>query len=220
MKSAPGKSESAPLEAVIFDCDGTLVDSESLSITALIQYTRRFGVTMDSAEAVRRFSGQDLKLVLSELESTLDRPLPEDAIEQFRSIQMPMLREQLQPIEGAPELLGSITLPFCVASNAPQDKIRLCLETTGLIEHVADELIFSAYDIERWKPDPSLFQNAAQTMGVGVERCAVVEDSVFGIKAGLAAGMATFAYDPHHRFGEFGDQITRVERLSELSEWF
>jgi beta-phosphoglucomutase-like phosphatase (HAD superfamily) len=79
-----------------------------------------------------------------------------------------------------------------------------------------DELIFSAYDIQRWKPDPTLFLGAANRLGVSPHRCAVVEDSHFGIDAGVAAGMQTFAFDPHDRCQIYGDKIARVRCLSEL----
>ena len=84
-------------------------------------------------------------------------------------------------------------------SNAPLDKIRLCLETTGLRGWFPDSAIFSAYQISVWKPEPDLFLKAANVLGVEPEKCAVVEDSIFGVKAGLAAGMQVFAYDPHNR---------------------
>jgi beta-phosphoglucomutase-like phosphatase (HAD superfamily) len=83
-------------------------------------------------------------------------------------------------------------LPFALASNAPHHKIELCLRVTGLLPHFAGR-IFSAYDVQRWKPDPALFLFAAERLGVPPQRCAVVEDSLPGVQAGLAAGMQVIA---------------------------
>lgn len=206
------------IDAVIFDCDGTLVDSEKVSLTVLTDLVREYGVTLEYADAIRRFSGQDLKLVFSELEKDAKQDFPASMIDDFRSRQIPELRATLEPIEGADELLAGMSLPKCVASNAPQSKIRVCLETTGLIRHFDDDAIFSAYDVEKWKPDPTLFLSAAETLGCPPERCAVVEDSIFGIEAALSAGMVTFVFDSHDRFGAFDDRVVRVRHLSELAE--
>jgi HAD superfamily hydrolase (TIGR01509 family) len=103
-----------------------------------------------------------------------------------------ILEERLQPVEGALELVRSLTVPFCVVSNGPPRKIELCLRVTGLLPYFK-ERIFSAYDVGFWKPDPRLFIHAAHTLGVSPTRCAVVEDSEPGMQAGIAAGMTVFA---------------------------
>jgi len=185
------------IDAVIFDCDGTLVDSEVLSLQVLVDYIAELGLDVPHEEAMSRFAGTNLSLVFSELAGRLNRPLPEDHVEEFRRRQIERLRRDLQPMEGAAPLLEAMTLPFCVASNAPRPKIRVCLEETGLAKHFDETRIFSAYDIDRWKPEPDLFFAAADRLGVRPERCAVVEDSTPGIEAGLAAGMTVFALDPH-----------------------
>jgi HAD superfamily hydrolase (TIGR01509 family) len=208
--------QSERIEAVIFDCDGTLVDSETISLRVMSELVGEFGHEISHADAVRRFSGQDLKLVIRELESDMGRELPDDFMDRFRDRQIPCLQRELQPIVGAHELLRTLRIPFCVASNAPQAKIRVCLETTGLKRFFPDELIFSAYEIQRWKPDPTLFLDAAKRLGVSPHKCAVVEDSHFGIDAGIAAGMQTFAFDPYERCQTYGDKIARVRCLSEL----
>ncbi|MCH2210640.1 MAG: HAD-IA family hydrolase [Fuerstiella sp.] len=202
-----------PLEAVLFDCDGTLVDSESPSIRVLVNFVSEFGLQLDFEEALHEFSGSELAEVLRGIEQKLGSSLPQDFEQQFRRRQIPVLKEQLQAIDGAAELLDAMTLPACVASNAPLHKIQVCLEATGLDRHFAKSRIFSAYQIQTWKPAPDLFLMAAQSLGVAPERCAVVEDSRFGIDAGLAAGMQVFAFDPHG----IHDQDARVTSVRSLS---
>ena len=134
-----------------------------------------------------------------EIELVLGHALPHDFLERFRLLQIDRLRDGLEAVHGADELLNAMIRPFCVASNAPLSKVNVCLETTGLHHYFEEHRVFSAYQIQVWKPAPDLFLMAANNLGIPPERCVVVEDSGFGIEAGLAAGMQVIAYDPHGR---------------------
>jgi HAD superfamily hydrolase (TIGR01509 family) len=202
-------------EAVIFDCDGTLVDSEIISLGVLVDYISQFGLQMAHDEAVARFAGTNLSFVLAELSDRLTSPLPENHVAEFRQRQMECLRSNLQPIPGAAELLATLKIPFCVASNAPRAKIELCLETTGLDRHFDQTRIHSAYDIQIWKPEPDLFYKAADSLGVRRERCVVIEDSLPGVQAGLAAGMQVFAIDAN---GSLRKKIQGAHFVNSLQE--
>ena len=210
---------SSLIKAIIFDCDGTLVDSETHSLQVLVDLIAEFGLEVTHEEALERFSGHELSVVFAEFEERLGRKLPGDFLQQFRTRQLPVLAERVTAIDGAGPLLASLTVPFCVASNAPLNKVTLCLKTAKLDGHFPAERRFSAYEVEKWKPDPALFLMAAERLGVAPEHCAVVEDSRFGVQAGLNAGMQTFAYDPHRQFTDRQD-VTSVQRLAELSKWF
>ncbi len=204
------------IRAVIFDCDGTLVDSERLSLAVLVEYVAEFGLHVTHEEAMERFAGNELSVVFREFEQRLGCPLPATFLDDFRSRQMIVLQEQVQPIDGAHDVLKSLRLPRCVASNAPISKIKLCLQTTGLLHHFDEAHIFSAYQINAWKPKPYLFLMAAETLNVAPEHCAVVEDSHFGVHAGLAAGMQVFAFDPLEKMS-LTEDVIRISSLSELS---
>jgi HAD superfamily hydrolase (TIGR01509 family) len=204
-----------PIEAVIFDCDGTLVDSETLSISILLDFASEFGHKLAYEDTLQQFAGSDLAVVMKSIEQQIGHSLPDNFMDSFRARQLPILKDQLQAIHGAHELLDALDLPSCVASNAPLSKINVCLETTGLDRFFTEAHIFSAYQIETWKPSPDLFLMTAEFLQVAPERCAVVEDSGFGIEAGLAAGMQVFAYDPHDVHGAT-DQVTAVRCLTEL----
>ncbi len=182
------------IEAVIFDCDGTLVDSESIASGILASHATEVGLTITAEESRRRFTGRKMADCVAELEEQLRKPLGESFIAAFRHRLDAAFHERLQPIAGADELLRELHLPFCIASNGPLQKLHLTLGTTGLREHFTDDRIFSAYEIGVWKPDPGLFLHAAMALGVPPEACAVVEDSAAGFAAGLAAGMTVFAY--------------------------
>lgn len=203
-----------PIEAVIFDCDGTLVDSETLSIAVLVELVAECGLTLNYQDALHEFAGNELAVVLDSVERRLGHALPDDFLTRFRDRQIQELEKSVEAIDGAAELLAALSLPFCVASNAPLPKIRVCLETTGLMPFFDDPRILSAYQIQSWKPAPDLFLQAAETLSVAPERCAVVEDSRFGIDAGLAAGMQVFALDPHGHHRE----LRRVHSVTSLRQ--
>lgn len=206
------------IRAVIFDCDGTLVDSEPISLRVLVEMLDDWGLSVAHEEAMQRWAGCDLHEIFREAESRADRKLPGDFMDTFRVEQLKRLREELQPIDGAAELLRTITMRHCVASNAPRVKVRCCLEATELIDFFDADLVLSAYDVNAWKPLPDVFLHAAKQMSVEPKHCAVVEDSQFGIDAGVAAGMHVFALDPQRKYLGLGSEgnISSIQRLSEL----
>lgn len=179
-------------DAVIFDCDGTLVDSEGLACQAIVDHAAAFGVRLTLTDAVARFTGGRMADVVAYLEKLRGAPLPADFTAEVRERMAAAFVANLRPIDGALDLVRSLTLPHCVASSGPREKIELSLSITGLLPYFEGR-IFSAYEVGSWKPDPALFLHAARALGADARRCAVVEDSGHGIEAGLAAGMTVFA---------------------------
>jgi len=183
-------------DAVIFDCDGTLVDSEPITVRTLVEFVKEFGLELDYDEALGLFLGRDMQLIVEVLEGRIGKKLPDDFTETYRRRQAAELRRSVECVPGAEKLLASMTKPFCIASNAPVFKINLNLKVTGIAKFFEDDLVLSAYDIKKWKPDPALFFYAAEKLKVDPTRCVVIEDSLAGIEAGLAAGMQTVGYSP------------------------
>ncbi len=181
---------------VIFDCDGTLVDSEPLSALVFAEALVAEGLSITPESALDAFRGRRFALCVAMAEGMLGRALPTDFEAVLRARTAAAFRERLRAIEGAGALLEAMELPFCVASNAPRAKTELALELTGL-RHFFGERIFSAYDLQCWKPDPGLFLHAAESLAVPPAECLVVEDSEAGVTAGLAAGMRVVALLPH-----------------------
>ena len=202
-------------DAIIFDCDGTLVDSEPITVAVLVEYVREFGLKIDYQEALSLFIGRDMPGIVAFLEAKIGIELPETFIDEFRARQALALRNSLRPIDGAHDLLAAMTKPYCVASNAPHDKIEINLSVTGLNQYFTADRTFSAYDINSWKPAPDLFLHVADKMKQHAASCVVIEDSAAGIEAGLAAGMQVIGYSPDPD-QKASDDVPFVHSLIEL----
>jgi len=205
------------IKAVIFDCDGVLVDSVGLVGEVLAEYLRDLGFAVTHQEATRRFGSGKMADYVARFERETGRHLPDKFEQELRLRRDQTFRERLRPIDGAVELVNTLRVPSCVASNAPLPQIELSLRIVGLHEHFQNR-IFSAYSLRAWKPEPRLFLHAASALGVPPAECAVVEDSELGIQAGLAAGMQVFAFlpggAPSTRSG-----VRTLRQLGELSAW-
>ena len=182
-----------PLELVIFDCDGVLVDSERIAIRIDVIAIANLGLEVTEAEVVERFVGRTEESMRQELEAQLGRPLPPDWDADFGSLYREALEAELQPVDGIVEALDAIALPTCVASSGSHEKMRFTLAKTGLWDRFEGR-IFSASEVELGKPAPDLFLHTAERMGADPGACAVVEDSRYGVEAARAAGMRAFGY--------------------------
>ena len=202
------------IKAVIFDCDGVLVDSVGLAGEVLAEYLRDLGFQVSRQEATRRFGSGKMADYVARFERETGKRLPDKFEQELRSRRDETFRERLRPVEGAVELVRSLGVPSCVASNGPMAQIELSLRIVGLHDHFAGR-IFSAYSLRAWKPDPQLFLHAGKALGVSPADCAVIEDSELGILAGLTAGMQVFAFLP----GGGDSAHPGVPTLRKLSEF-
>jgi HAD superfamily hydrolase (TIGR01509 family) len=182
-----------PFELVIFDCDGVLVDSERIAIRVEAEYLAELGWPLTEAELVERFMGRTAEFMDEAIEAQLGSRLPVDWKDQFHRRYREAFAADLVPVDGITEALDRLTVPTCVASSGSHDKIRFTLGHTGLYERFEGR-IFSGYEVANGKPAPDLFLHAAATMGAEPARCAVVEDTLYGVLAARAAGMRAFGY--------------------------
>ena len=181
---------------VIFDCDGVLVDTETVSNRVLAQVLTEFGFPVTYEECRRLFVGRSMEGVTSHVEEALGRKLQADWPSYIREKTFEAFGAGIEPVVGAREVLEALAaraLPYCVASSGRFEKMRFTLGATGLLPLVED-VLFSAEEVARGKPAPDLFLHAAARMGHAPERCLVIEDSVPGVQAGIAAGMTVIGY--------------------------
>ena len=205
------------IDAVLFDCDGVLVDSERVAVECIVELAARFGARFGFEEALRRFTGGRMADTLRHIEERGRCKLPDGFEDDLRAHMATEFEHRLEPIEGAAALVEALDVPYCVVSNGPRSKMEVTLRVTGLLDHFAGRIV-SAYEVGVWKPDPALFLHAARMLGVAPERCAVVEDSDYGIAAGVAAGMQVFALVPGERAPAAPDGVVAVASLAELHD--
>ncbi|MFD1121409.1 HAD-IA family hydrolase [Methylophilus flavus] len=178
---------------VIFDLDGTLIDSETLCNQAFLDLIPSLNETVE--QLVDQFRGKKLAEILSEIERKIPSSLPENFEHIYRQRVADAFATELKPVKGVPDMLKALELPFCIASSGPSEKIKHALAVTGLTPFFG-ERYFSSYTVVSWKPDPGLFLYAAKAMGFAPENCIVIEDSVIGLEAAASAGMHAFHYAP------------------------
>ena len=202
------------IRAVIFDCDGVLVDSVALAGEVLGEYLRDLGFDVTRHEATRRFGSGKMADYVARFEAETGRRLPANFEQELRGRRELVFRQRLRAVEGAAELVARLAVPSCVASNGPMAQIEHSLRIVGLFERFEGR-IFSAYAVRAWKPEPHLFLHAARALGQVPEDCAVIEDTELGLQAAVSAGMQAFAYFPSG--GEPQHQSVRTLRhLHEL----
>ena len=182
------------IKAVIFDCDGTLVDSEGLANEILVEYLSELGHEMSVNEAIDAYTGMKMADCLIDIEARFQKPLPTDFASMLRQRMSAAFSGRLLPMEGALELVASIDVPIYIASSGPREKIVGSLIATGLHAFFFNESsIFSAYEIGHWKPDPAFYSAVIGKLGIEAHEVVVIEDSVPGIRASLGAGIKTIA---------------------------
>jgi len=180
-------------KCVIFDCDGVLVDTEDISIGTLVEMANKLGATIDFEFAMQNFLGKSLEYCFEYIEKRCTKPFPNDFEQQYRRISFKRFKKELKAIEGVKALIEKLEVPFCVASNGPLNKMQLNLNTAGL-DMLFGKNMFSAYQINKFKPDPALFIYAAKKLGFQPKECVVIEDSEVGVKAAIDGGFDVFAF--------------------------
>jgi HAD superfamily hydrolase (TIGR01509 family) len=182
-----------PVELIIFDCDGVLVDSEPLAMRVLMSALAEQGIVISAEDAYRDFLGRSMTTIAASVEALYGHPLSPGAHQTMRSDLYALYRTELHANPGLPWALQQLRTPFCVASSSIPERIRLSLELTGLLPYFENH-IYSATMVENGKPAPDLFLHAASAMHTEPDRCLVIEDSPAGIAAAHNAGMRVFGY--------------------------
>ena len=181
------------LSLVIFDCDGVLIDTEPVANVVLQQRLEAAGLAMPYEEVMRTFVGRSKADCLTIAAQRLGRPLPARFGQDWDRAFDAALRKGTRTIDGVDGLLRDFPLPYCVASNGEPERMRLALESAGLLPLV-DGRLFTASEVAHPKPAPDLFLHAARTMGAPPAATVVVEDTVTGVTAAVAARMRVFGF--------------------------
>ncbi|WP_085619086.1 HAD family hydrolase [Thalassospira alkalitolerans] len=182
--------------AVLFDCDGVLVDSEPISLATLVDVLDHFGAPLGQSEVARRFTGRSSAAPIEHIHTETGR----DITDEFK----PFFYERLfarydfelrktPEIETVLKALKDRNIAFCISSSSSMQRLDRTMAVTGLGHWFGDQ-IYSADFVANGKPAPDLFLYAAKKMDVRPEQAVVIEDSVAGVKAAVAAGMTCIGY--------------------------
>jgi len=180
-------------DLVIFDCDGVLIDSELIACRSCAACLAEIGIPVTADQIAERYIGVTATAMFADLEARFGIPLPLDFAEKVRIRLMRRFNSELTAMPGVEAALSAIQSPVCVASSSAPDRLRHTLSLVGLLSQF-DPHIFSATQVARGKPAPDLFLFAAAQMDAEPSTCLVVEDSVSGVTAAVAAGMRVIGF--------------------------
>jgi HAD superfamily hydrolase (TIGR01509 family) len=182
-----------PWDLVIFDCDGVLIDSEPLAIRVEIALLAEHGIAITADEINERYCGVSMKTMLADLEARHGVPLGDEFSHRHTDRLAALCENELRAMPGIEAVLDEIAGKICIASSSAPERLRHTLGLVGLYRRF-DPHVFSAIMVAHGKPAPDLFLHAAARMGAVPAGCAVIEDSVPGITAAVAAGMTAIGF--------------------------
>ena len=184
---------------MLFDCDGVLVDSEAITNGVLRDMLEEMGWQLSLQECMRIFVGKAVKDEAALIQARTGQPLTENWMVRFRERRNLGLIDGVKPIGGAVAAVARVHETYqgriACASGADRFKVELQLEKCGLMPYFEGR-IFSGHEMPRSKPAPDVYLAAAAALGVDAKRCIVVEDTVTGVSAGVAAGATVLGFSP------------------------
>ena len=186
--------EAPPWPALlIFDCDGVLIDSEIVVCRLTAEEFTALGYPVTTEEVIRRFAGRPEREMIADVEADWGRTVPPEFFTHIKARIAEAYATELRIMPGIADLLDRLRIPACVASSAYPAKLRLGLETVGLLDRFAPNVV-SASLVAQGKPAPDVFIYAAGWMQAPVTDCLVIEDSIPGVRAARAAGMRAYGF--------------------------
>ncbi|MGM0439853.1 MAG: HAD family hydrolase [Chlamydiota bacterium] len=176
------------IDLIIFDCDGTLIDTEYLACQVEVAEIAKLGLHLSFEEYLPMALGLTNSEVKKQLEDGYGITIPETFWSDVHATLEKVFAEKLRPVSGIEKVLHNLKVPCCVASNTNNDRLKQTLSLTGLWPYFSSN-VFGIECVKHGKPKPDIFLYAAKQMNVSPERCLVIEDSVHGVNGAKAAGM-------------------------------
>lgn len=184
-------------KAVIFDCDGVLIDSERLMNTVLVNSLAKHELTIKQADIDENISGKTTDEIFNYLNHKFPNVIDGPFLQAHNLAINQAFLTQLTIIPGVDKLLANMSCPIACASNSEVDSLQHKLNITQLSGYFSGH-IYAASLVEHPKPAPDLYLYAANKLKQKPEHCLVIEDSLTGMKAGLLAGMTVIAFCSNH----------------------
>lgn len=198
---------------ILFDCDGTLVDSEYLNLKAILQLMEECGVTgYDVENGMQKFSGHRFSQIIAGIKAETGVTFPDDIVARYLQKVRDLAPTDMQRVEGAKKMVEAAAqqATIYVVSNGERTNVLTSLEFVGLKEHFPDDHVISGAMAKNAKPAPDLFLLACERENISPADTLVIEDSVAGVTAAKAGGMDVWGfYGTHH------DKENHAKRLIE-----
>lgn len=191
------------LKHVIFDCDGVLVDSEPLSMRADVMLLAQQGIKISEAEAHSRFVGTTFQAMLDMMTKQFGTVFPQGLHRVKDAMVEQLYRSELKIVPGIVDVLDALKargMTISIGSNSPKKRVELAVGLVGIADRF--DRIVSYEDVAHGKPAPDIYLQAAKLAGTGIDECIVVEDSVTGVTAAVAAGIRTIGFTGTHAHPE------------------
>lgn len=176
-------------QAIIFDFDGVIADSESIANRELARALTEIGLPTSFEDCLEQYYGRNWLACEQRIVAQRGAPLPDAFVQNLRNATAARIERELAPVAGVTAFVERrAAVPKAIASSSERDYLTACLKRFGLARYFAEHL-YSAAVLPRGKPFPDIYQSAAQGLGVPAGQCLVIEDSPVGVQAGVAAGM-------------------------------
>ena len=208
-------------DLVIFDFDGTLVDSEIIAARVEAELITQAGYEITAEEVTELYAGLTFKDILLRIEEVAAIPFKVSLIDQAEELVDQRLRNEVRMIEGAREAVASVTTRRCICSNSRSERIGFMLERTGL-EPFFTGRVFSSLETPSGKPKPApdVFLHAAQAMRANPANTFVIEDSIHGVTGARAAGMRVIGFTgASHSYPGHADALTEAGAETVIRRW-
>tara|TARA_B110000902_G_C14287733_1_gene579580 strand:- start:3110 stop:3799 length:690 start_codon:yes stop_codon:yes gene_type:complete len=207
------------IELIIFDCDGVLIDSEIISATVLIAQLATIGIEIDIDYIQQHFLGCSFSSVKEKIHHTFNIQLADSFEDEYRVVLLQEFETGLKTTQGIKTVLAQLNIPFCLATSSSPQRTTKALNIVGLTNLFLNS-IFTAEEVKHGKPAPDLFLHAAKTMQVAPQNCLVIEDSMTGVEAALAAGMQVIHYQGGLHMSSATDAVSKKHpQVSVISHW-
>ena len=197
------------IQLIIFDCDGVLIDSETISAKVISNQFNKLGIDINTQYVQKHFVGQSYLKVKGHVLKNFNIQLADNFEEEYRVELLKVFDKELKIVPGIENILKQLNIQKCVATSSSKKRATSSLKTVGIYEYVKDN-IFSAYNLgDKGKPAPDIYLNSAKKFNIEPQNVVVIEDSLEGIEGGKRAGMRTWhfigashlkAWDKNHKY--------------------
>lgn len=204
------------IRAIIFDCDGTLVNSETPTAKLITEILLRGGYQTTISEILSISKGEKLAILTDKLTRKFPGLDTSEFTQNYNNEILNKLKIDLRPDQAIIDLIRNLSLPKCIATNGSRERTEIALEASGLLGFFHG-LIVSGHDIKSWKPDPEIIKHSAALLNADPQECLLIDDSVDGLMAGLSAGAQVASFRISERkLGGLKDSVIQIHELSEI----